>query len=1447
MEFRDVISFEGGINTDDTPQGVPKGDYRDFSYCRLGYNSGNAYAVETSDGTLIIPEDAIGIEDQIMGATKWLKRNAIVYFVYKANLVHEIWYYDIEQQIHSAIIASAELNFSRDWPIYHANVVDDILKWTDGRWDNQMYEADGTRLFNPPYQINIQKALDGFYTTIDLQTIDAVKWPLEPPFVSYVTDTTRQDNKLRKKLYRFIVQPIYENGEEGVWSMYSNLAFPTQSELLSGTNFLALNNDNAIDITFNTGPKIIRKIKVAFQQYDQESNGAVPPFGVFLDLDKDVDPIADNVNYTYRFYGNVATKPALNDFKNYDRLPVVASCQEYLPTNQLVYSNFREGYDKIDIVTPPPGALIATNASYNLREIPWNPFSWVDLINMNYPNIAGGTGEFTFQSDLYNVLDEFGYQAGLIFYTSGPTENNELLFYQVSQNDIDAALALSPVSAQNVYMHQLIGDAFMDQLGWANGTAAVLGTATRYTFISEADNDFDNDPLVRVTIQTNPTPSLKVGATHEFGIVYGDRAFRDGTVYTSDNLNLFVPWFYNDPERPALDNPENPYIVNGQINIFHQPPIWADRYWIVAKPSTEVLSFGHYMVGGAADYPEAITVDSNTANRYVIQIDNYWPSVYKGAQIFHQIQKGDRVRFIRKRAEGLAFNASSIEYLPYLELEVLEYQPASGDDGPVPMSARDRIFVSLFSPNTIEPDLVASLGNLFGQLIEIYTPRPATDEGSLFISTWQDVTDSLPVLNAHTNDRVHGIKYDDYTIRFFIDDSLVWRGYITGDVTAVINGSWNFQRFQNGAFIGEGSINITSSTYISSLNLTQLSIPGLAGVNALTRFFITQDRVQEWDNVNNELLQNAIINLAYGDVYVKARRYKTGLINESAYYYYYIEDPNYSDYWLSDIHQTGRIRVQDPNAKMTHRQATSIHSASFVLGSQVNGLSTFALDNNNIEDMNPIFGEIVRTYLSGREGKTLKCLQPKKENSLYIQFYPNEVSSDSSVRVSNKTFSSWFDYKSLFGCSNPGANAILPDGTTIYFDNNAGVFVYSGANGQILVSEIDPNSGKDYKFRTKTKELAAAYNSSSNPIVRTYVNESVGEVGFAFQFDVPFSGDIQGVFNPAFGELTEGFVLFDGNYEFLYGYNMIIYFVGTGNTYSGTVNFVEYQEFLNLTTITLQGVLPDVADYLQPGYYRTTSGLSYDHVVFDYVNMRWRSTYDYNFQQFCNLGQTLVGWGANNQMYLHNQYGNWDFHGQPFIQKISFVSNENPLALKRYQDIHLVSDDTFSIEAFSEPNRSYPLGMKTTMPANIINTYEGYGSVYYRKNLYDPRFFGTGTSTTSNYDPPTNPVNGWLVPGDQQGLLAQNITIIQSDGTIFTGDVISATYSGIPDDNTLIVIANQGPNSFGVNGYWYNSDRAILNGEDIRANALTHNLYFDPSLADQSSILVSVGIKGVLS
>jgi len=591
----------------------------------------------------------------------------------------------------------------------------------------------------------------------------------------------------------------------------------------------------------------------------------------------------------------------------------------------------------------------------------------------------------------------------------------------------------------------------------------------------------------------------------------------------------------------------------------------------------------------------------------------------------------------------------------------------------------------------------------------------------------------------------------------------------------------------------------------------------------------------------------ATFTLSYGDVYVRQRNYQTGMGGGSTQAYYFIEDPNYSDYWASNIHETGRIRIEDQNAKMTHRQATAIHSGTFILGTQVNNLSSFALDNENIKDMNPTFGPVIKALMSGREGKTLKCLQQKKENSIYIQFYPNEVGSDSTVRVSNTTFASWFDYKSLFGCSNPGATALLPNGSTMYFDNRAGVFVYSGANGQIVVSEIDQDNGKDYKFRTKTKALAAAYNSSLDPVVRTYVNESVGEVGFAFRFSVPYTGEAFSLYNPP-EDVRKGWVIKDSvnDYSYLYG-QFIVIVHENGVSYSGVVNSISTAPVgPPYTILYLDGIEPSAAEFEIPAYYYTTSNLSYDHVVFDYVNMRWRSTYDYNFQQFCNLGQTLVGWGINNQLYVHNQPEQWTFHGDSFTQKVSFVSNEQPLLLKRYQDITLVSDEVFSITAESEPNKSYPRGMKTYMPKEIISVYEGYGKIYYRKNLYDPRFFGGGGTSTSAYDPPTQPINGWFLNGNQVFLIGQNITILQSNNQNFTGAVATAVYYPIPDQ-TLITLFSGFPGTNGISGTWYYSNTAYLNGEDIRANALTHTLEYDPTINNTGSILISVGIKGVLS
>lgn len=1717
MDFNEIITFEGGINTDDTPQGVPKGDYRDFSYCRLGYNSGNAFAVETSDGTIEITNNDIDPEDKVIGATQWLKENAIVYFVYKNTGIHEIWVYYISTQAYQVVIQDAVLNFSADWPIFHSNVVDDILKWTDGRWDPVMYEDDGTRLFNPPYQINIRKALDGFYTVYDLQTIDAIKWPMEPPIVSYFTDTTRNDNKLRGKLFKFIIQPIYENGEIGVWSMHSNLALPDQSELVSGTNWVFLNNDNVIRIQFDTGPKVIRGFNLAVQQYDRESFGTVPPFGIFLQLNKDQDVIDDNTFYTVNFYGGVATSPAIDVFKNYDRLPITADCQEYLPTNQLTYSNFREGYDK---PTADP-FILDVQMGYDVREVSWNSLDFNGLFTVD---INSGQFRFRYSGNIYaDVTNTFIFQAGDILqwvtwsdpaYPNNPY-SNQRLFYSVSQEDVEVALTQPTFFAKNAYIMELIGNSFLEQwgvTGWIYypgsiapystdgmeyigyigigfngsvnasdiqsiagelvvlggdftvvsnipknriarfnpngsidnsfnpgtgfngevlaikvddtqriivggkftqfngvsknkivrllssgaidntfnigsgfngdvyaikiqsfdnkilvggdftefngqsrnliarlntdgtidntftspvlsstigfsrvysiaitfpGTQPVIGgqglgipgaistNIARLNFNGSYDNTFVANPNSTVlTIKDNSTdfyiggnfttcntvsrnriarvnsdgtldvgfnpgtgfngpvnsiytqgagvyvcgdftqynsiarekflrldtgggvsaeslapingvpknilylpstsdvwitgrfacigvvlptvvtsnsvarfdyasldylggitggtsggnlplvnnwssisldydkvtgvtPSLKVGATHEFGIVYGDRAYRDSTVYTLDAMNVFVPWFYDISISGSLANFKNPFTITPNITINHVPPVWATKYWIVAKPATEILSFGQYVTNrndGTFNLQASVVLDAANS-RYKIYIDNYYVNNNRGATIRHEIKAGDKLRFKRS-------NWYYLQYLPYVELDILEVGVEAG---------RTVVYTNLFQADIISigVDFVSSNNQLFGQEIEIYTPRPSVDDtGNVFVSTWKDITEAIQIIYPHTEDRSHGSPPQYYLQLNTVDNYY----YISGDQSSLLATTWPATVYYKDGTIIQTSTFVNGATYDSLENITILALISIsADPNIAYVTFNGQDQVvTALTNVTP-----AYYPIDYGDVYLRQRNNYSGVAGDRDVLYWFIEDPNYSDYFPSDIHNNGRFRIEDQNAKMVHRIASSIHSDSFIFGTQVNGLSSFGLDNQNIENMNPLYGGIVRTYMSGREGKTLKCLQPKKENSIYIQFYPNEVGSDSTVRVSNRTFASWFDYKSLFGCSDAGATAVLPNGATMYFDNNSGVFVYSGGNGQIVVSEIDQDSGKDYKFRTKTKELAKAYNESATPLVRTYINETVGEVGFAFSFD---------------NEQT------------------------------------------------------------------------YEHVVFDYVNMRWRSTYDYNFRQFCNLGQTLVGWGKDNQLYLHNQLGEWTFHGDSFIQKVTFVSNENPLMLKRYQDITLISDDKFSIEASSEPNRSYPLGMKTIMAENLVNMYEGYGKTNYRKNLYDPRFRINANESETN-------TTTWTLNGNQTSLVGELITIIQDDKNIYTGVITNPVYNSGPNSTDVELVGLQ-PDTIGVEGTWYLSEKVLLNGEDVRANALTHTLSYDPSpggVAGEGSVLFSVGIKGVLS
>lgn len=1290
MSFNEEIFFTGGLNTDDDLRAVPKGDYTDMQYSRLGDVTGQGGTVVTSLGTIEVPNAALTSDDRVLGGFPWQKANAIVYLVYKEGADDQIWAYYIDTQSHVLVCESSEFLFDKDLPILHGNIIGDLFKFVQPRWNNLMYADGGARLFTPPYQINLQKAIDGEYAIYDLQTIDAVKWPLAPPTCVYDTDQTRFDNKLRRKLFRFMVQPIYENGEEGNWSMYSNLALPTQSEFVSGTNWPDSSQDNVIRVTFETGSDVVKKINVAVQQYDEKSGGVETPFGIFLQLNKTTDFIPDNSTFTIDFYGNVSTKP-INAIKNYDRLPIWAACQEYLPTSELTYVNFREGYDKVEL---------NAQASYERTEINWRPtVPYLRVVSANTAALL---------SFSWNIDTAFTIEAGDVFTCNPYFSNGQVitLSYTVTQADINAALALPTVSDQLDYILNVILTAYAAQAGTQTGdTFAVVGDSQldiTSGVLEWGDNDQDTQRLVQTLVQ----PSLKQGATHEFGIVYGDRAYRDGTVNTYDELKVFVPLAGQD-DLSSFTNPNNPYYVTPKITISHLPPIWATKYWIVARPTTEILDFSQYVINqGPTTAVSAIGTETNT--RYFIDLDNYYTTENQGATINHQIQVGDIVRFIRKRLLNEADPDPSEYVSDYFELEVLDYESAGGIDG------RQRIYVESFNLGLIDPDTWK------GQLVEIYTPRPSLNtDGTLFVSEWRDVTPAINISNAHTKDRSHDvIRFNGVADLFFDGTQNVylhgnWSFYV-GATVSVSDNSFSPPFVQSGTIISADYI--AGENPLTNIGTTLIQIDGgwtqvgyVSSNQALFELIYGTDQ----EVVDGSNVTSAILNFNYGDVYVRQRDYQTGYDALNVTNYWFIEDPHYSDYWLSDIHEVGRFRVEDPNAKMTHRNATAIHSDPFILNTEINGLSSFSLNNDNIQDMNPLHGDVTRVFTSGRDGKTLKCLQPRKENSIYIGFYPDVTDTpQGNLRVDrNRTFSSWYDLKGNYGCKDGGGAAILPNGSVIYFDPISRNFIYSGGQEQITISGIDPVTRNNFKFRNGTNEISDRFLEGS--YIRTYVNEAMGEVGFGFYFNtVPLvSFDLEAAVSGSstitvFGDAT----LLEGTTITV---TLIDELTGQITVIKPKASSVSYNAGTNISTITMNANSP-LSTKLG------SVGNSPEYVsniwVFDYIKMRWRATYNYGFQCFANFGGVLLGFGTDCKPYLHNQ-DSLRFHGTNITQVVEFASNENPLAVKRYQELVQRSNKTWSFYCEADSNLSYSQ-MGTEMPDYLFSVFEGYSRSDFRKNRY---------------------------------------------------------------------------------------------------------------------------------
>lgn len=1020
MTGNQEISFVGGINTDDDVRFVGQGDYRSSTYSRSGSSeSQNLGALESMPGNILIENENLpsGV-NQVIGSAKWLENESIVYFVYNTNGYNTIWSYSIVTGEITKVIgnitdgyAGTALNLDPEYKIFHANVVDNILYWTDG--------------INPPRKLDLYRAIkymesdgldpDGYsfpcFSTEYLSslTMDVVKAP--PTFIiqaEYQTNQNKNFNKLYGNQYQFRYQYVYENNEVSKWSMISKQPFLPSAEFVSGRNTFDSLSNNEINLTYFTGEYNVKQINFAFRRGE---NGS---WLVFKQLDLKNENVPNAIINTLSFDDNIAPQGATLTDILYDNVPQTALCQDILPNQSLAYGNFYADYDLIPQIDIQGERVLNKLSFYNSKTT-----KYYMMMNIDEDSDLSCRVSFGNQN---NYLGTF-YDAGdVLIFTLAPVSQNynpdfKNYYYVLTQDDVSNSFTSPWWNYANLtYNIKQDFDVRYPELNterYFNISADLnLLVFPDYKCQKLADDPYESEIVTGVGVTKSYKnnycrKSLKKGSKKVFGIQYYDRANRSNAVQTTPEMIVDVPIPGKDPIKTSLNIGNGSYTVSSKFTINHLPPDWATHYSILVKKDELISSFMQTTVTNYS-YPP------NTLNIVEIQLDkapqsseiDFYTTSYPGATFYHTPSKGDRLRFLTCEIVKNTIEYPQQYISHYLELEVLKYN-----------SETNSVWVNDF-------DYVNWVGNSsggIGALVEIYTPKKDVAE---------DVWFEIEKFNIYTGD--DGIKYHESNEQSQTNNQPAILTSDYGDV---------FYRIRQYA---TGMISNSYETYsdmVADPENTQV--------------------LNSWSYINNSLETYSFTDW-YNLIYSEQYYLYTPIIK---YRFYFIEDYNYSDYYVSDGHGRGRIGIENNKTRRTNYRTGVIHSAPYVMNSFINGLSSFDT-LGNAEYLDDTFGSINRLKTVGY---TLKALQDRKETSIYIQrAYATSADGSGQLAYSSKTFGGINPSETIFGCVHPGSVQVVGN-DMYYYDFYTGAVIRSSSNGQYEIT-----SGK-YKFNywisNKTNEI----------------------------------------------------------------------------------------------------------------------------------------------------------------------------------------------------------------------------------------------------------------------------------------------------------------------------------------------------------------------------------------
>ena len=546
------------------------------------------------------------------------------------------------------------LNFNPEYLITGVSLVENLLFFTDD--------------YNAPRRIDVDNSYSFPVANIDTFSDESLlvikKPPLTSPLVGLI-DIGNDINYMEDRFICFGYRYRYANNEYSATSQFSQPAFEPKDFFLSAESVLnegMENKFNAAIITFQTGGDLVVGIDLLFKDAND------PVIRVIEKLDKVKNGWGSNQSRTYTFDNSkiYTILPSSEILRLYDNVPRFAKAQTIM-SNRLVYGNYTDGYDLIDVSgnnlkLDYYTELITTSISngytfpytkrftnYNIDPAPGTVVYYKGIVDFDLSvlNPSAGVNYMVAGSSIsFDITFLRAYSSGTIPITASSSFKVSLLFtlprsytsvYDLASSSafldkVGTTLNILPVY-DPTNPTSCSGTTFTDIY---NCKSPILATLTKYAsgitangqpievFSSPSSNfiSFKFPAIQYVADVNNPTG---VYAYEYYGVHEAEGAYSTGgfskSLHSNRGYEIAIAYMddFNRSTTALVSNRNTEHVpceysdsknsIKVTIPIIQKPPYWATRYKFLIKPDKQ---------GYETIYAQFYWVEDGTNNIYFL-------------------------------------------------------------------------------------------------------------------------------------------------------------------------------------------------------------------------------------------------------------------------------------------------------------------------------------------------------------------------------------------------------------------------------------------------------------------------------------------------------------------------------------------------------------------------------------------------------------------------------------------------------------------------------------------------------------------------------------------------------------------------------------------------------------------------------------------------------------